>query len=77
MTDTSLLNKWKHKATKYEIGLVEYTFQDMILKYRCELNGYELPSVNAFTNLMSTVITSINKFFYYENMIVLLELWKW
>jgi hypothetical protein len=62
--DTSLLNQWKHKATKYEIALIEYKLQDMMLKYGYELSGYELPNVNAFTNLRLNTIARINRFFF-------------
>lgn len=62
--DMSLLNQWKYKATAYEVGLVEYKLQDMMLKYGYELNDNERLYVNAFTNLALNTIARINRFFF-------------
>lgn len=44
--DPSLINQWKHKATQYEVSLVEWKLKHVMLKYGYKLSGYKEPNIN-------------------------------
>ena len=59
--DVSLAYQWKHKATEYEVSLVEYKLRNMMLKYDYELSGYKELSINWTGRISLNIIARKNR----------------